>query len=112
MADAYSSLLEAFKNVGVARAYGAPVRLDDGEEFVPVALVSFGFGGGTDAEPDGGGAAGGGGGGAVLPLGVYRRGRGGSPVFRPNTIALLAGLVPVVCAAGLAVRGALRALRS
>ena len=79
MVDAYSSLIEAFKNVGVARAYGAPVRLDDGEEFVPVALVSFGFGGGTDAEPDGGGAAGGGGGGVVLPLGVYRRGRGHGP---------------------------------
>lgn len=112
MADAYSSLIEAFKNVGVARAYGAPVRLGDGEEFVPVALVSFGFGGGSDAEPDGGGASGGGGGGVVFPLGVYSRDSRGNPVFRPNTIALLAGLVPVVCVTGFAVRGALRALRS
>jgi hypothetical protein len=112
MADAYSSLLEAFKNVGVARAYGAPVRLDDGEEFVPVALVTSGFGGATAPHPDGAGASGGGGGGVVIPLGVYSRGSGGSPVFRPNTIALLAGLVPVVCAAGFAVRGAIRALRS
>ena len=96
----------------MARAYGAPVRLGDGEEFVPVALVSFGFGGGSDAEPDGGGASGGGGGGVVFPLGVYSRGSRGNPVFRPNTIALLAGLVPLVCATGFAVRGALRALRS
>jgi len=112
MADSYSSLVEAFKNVGVTRAYGPPVKLDDGEEFVPVALVSFGFGGGSDAEPDGGGASGGGGGGVVIPLGVYSRGNGGRPVFRPNTIALLAGLVPVVCAAGFALRGAVRALHS
>ncbi|MDN4644374.1 hypothetical protein [Arthrobacter sp. PsM3] len=135
MTEALSSLAEAFKNVGVSRAYGPAVTVE-GEELIPVALVSFGFGGGQSA---GGGdaagrkavggnavagnaagnapldgspenAAGGGGGGFVLPLGVYCRGRNGRVAFRPNSIAVLAGLVPLVCAVGIAVRGALRAL--
>jgi hypothetical protein len=112
MADTFSSLLETFKNVGVSRAYGSPVQVD-GAELLPVALVSFGFGGGTDAEGgDGGGASGGGGGGFVFPLGAYSRASGGHLVFRPNTIAVLLSLFPVVSAAGFAVRGALRAIRS
>ncbi|MHA7221989.1 spore germination protein GerW family protein [Arthrobacter sp. RHLT1-20] len=96
----------------MSRAYGAPVQVD-GEELIPVALVSFGFGGGgsDDADGEGNPAGGGGGGGFVLPLGVYGRGAGGNVVFRPNTIALLAGLVPVVCAVGISVRGILRTLR-
>lgn len=67
-------------------------------ELIPVALVSFGFGGGSDPEAGDGNGAVGGGGGFVLPLGVYCRGRGGHVVFRPNTIALLAGMVPLVYA--------------
>jgi uncharacterized spore protein YtfJ len=125
MTEALSSLAEAFKNVGVSRAYGPAVTVD-GEELIPVALVSFGFGGGQNAGGNAGGgdavagnaavdrsqesAAGGGGGGFVLPLGVYCRGRNGHVVFRPNSIAVLVGLVPLVCAVGIAVRGALRAL--
>jgi uncharacterized spore protein YtfJ len=112
MTDTFSSLLEAFKNVGVSRAYGPPVQVG-GAELLPVALVSFGFGGGSDAEGgDRGGASGGGGGGFVLPLGAYSRESGGHLVFRPNTIAVLLSLVPVVTAAGFAVRGAVRAIRS
>jgi hypothetical protein len=112
MTDTFSSLLEAFKNVGVSRAYGPPVQVG-GAELLPVALVSFGFGGGTDAEGgDRGGASGGGGGGFVLPLGAYSRESGGHLVFRPNTIAVLLSIVPVVTAAGFAVRGAVRAIRS
>ncbi len=107
MTDALASLAEAFKNVGVSRAYGAAVQVD-GEELIPVALVSFGFGGGSEAGND---AGGGGGGGFVLPLGVYCRGRGGHVVFRPNTLALLAGLTPLVCAVGYSVRGVIRTLR-
>ncbi|KUM33174.1 hypothetical protein [Arthrobacter sp. EPSL27] len=116
MTEALSSLAETFKNVGVARAYGPAVTVD-GEELIPVALVTFGFGGGgnTDAGsasatgPES--AAGGGGGGFVLPLGVYGRSGSGHVVFRPNTIALLAALTPLVCAAGYTVRGVLRTLR-
>ena len=120
MTDALSSLAETFKNVGVSMAYG-PVVTVDGAELIPVALVSFGFGGGGNsgsvaegeaAGGDGGGAAaGGGGGGFALPLGVYCRGRDGQVAFRPNSIALLAALVPLVCALGFAVRGVLRTLR-
>lgn len=108
MADAFSSLIEAFKNVGVSKAYGAPVKLG-GEEVIPVALVSFGFGGGGEAGQDG--ASGGGGGGVVLPLGVYRN-IGGQVAFRPNTVVALVCLVPVITAVGAAVRKAIRAAKA
>lgn len=127
MTDALSSLAETFKNVGVSLAYGPAVTVG-GEELVPVALVSFGFGGGQT--PGGGNraggnadagssamdsgqesAAGGGGGGVVLPLGVYCRGRDGKVAFRPNGLAVLAGLVPLVCAVGISVRGVLHTVR-
>lgn len=118
MTEALSSLAETFKNVGVSRAYGPAVTVD-GEELIPVALVSFGFGGGGNSGPvpggeaagDDGAAAGGGGGGLVLPLGVYCRGSDGQVAFRPNSLVVLAGLVPLVCAVGFAVRGVLRTLR-
>jgi uncharacterized spore protein YtfJ len=111
MTEALSSLAETFKNVGVSRAYGPAVTVD-GEELIPVALVSFGFGGGGNSVPGPvGAAAGGGGGGFVLPLGVYCRGRDGQVAFRPNSIAVLTGLVPLVCAVGFTVRGVLRTLR-
>lgn len=131
MTEALSFLAETFKNVGVSRAYGPAVTVD-GEELIPVALVSFGFGGGGNSgggtsggNPVAGGAnagsaaggslqdsaSGGGGGGFVLPLGVYCRGSNGLVVFRPNSIAVLAGLVPLVCAVGYSIRGTLRALR-
>ncbi|GGH96392.1 hypothetical protein ACFFGR_06425 [Arthrobacter liuii] len=106
MADTLALLAESFKNMGVARAYGTPVNVG-GEEIVPVALVSFAFGGGMEAEE---GASGGGGGGFVVPLGVYRT-VNGEPVFRPNTIATLVCLVPLVTAAGAALRKAVRAAR-
>ncbi|MGO4492925.1 hypothetical protein AB4Y86_12695 [Arthrobacter sp. 2YAF22_2] len=105
MAESFSSLVDAFKNVGVSRAYGDPVQLG-GEELIPVALVSFGFGGGSaPASDDAPAGSGGGGGGFVLPLGVYAGRRGGGVVFRPNPIAVLMGLAPVVCAIGLSLRG-------
>jgi hypothetical protein len=113
MAEEFASLVEAFKNVGVSRAYGAAVQIA-GEEIIPVALVTFGFGGGASPD-DGSGveaAAGGGGGGCVLPLGVYGPGKGGHVVFRPNTIAVLVGLVPLACALGFAVRGVVRAVKA
>lgn len=111
MADAFSSLVEAFRNVGVARAYGEPVQIG-GEELVPVALVSFGFGGGGDSGTAGtsGAAEGGGGGGFVLPLGAYTRNGEGRVVFRANTLTVLLGLVPVVCAVGISLRGVVKAV--
>ena len=106
MANTFESLVDTFKNMGVTRAYGTPVAVD-GQEMVPVALVTFGFGGGSELEE---GASGGGGGGMVLPLGVYVT-ENGRPVFRPNTIAVLACLVPLVGAAGVALRRAIAATR-
>ena len=100
MADTFASLVETFKNVGVSKAYGAPVQLG-GEEVIPVALVSFGFGGGGEAGQVG--ASGGG-------VGVYRCIRG-RVVFRPNTVVALACLVPVISVLGSAVGKAIRAAR-
>jgi hypothetical protein len=108
MANTFASLVETFKNVGVSKAYGSPVQLG-GEEIIPVALVSFGFGGGGEAGQEG--ASGGGGGGMVLPLGVYRK-VGGKVVFRPNTVVALVCLVPLISAAGAAVRKAIRAAKA
>ena len=107
MTDNFSNLVDTFKNIGVARAYGDPVQLG-GQEVIPVALVSFGFGGGNEAD---GGASGGGGGGMVLPLGVYRN-VGGDVAFRPNTVVTLVCLVPLVSVLGAAVRRAIRAAKS
>jgi hypothetical protein len=107
MADAMKSLTESFSNVGVSKAYGDPVRLG-GKEIIPVALVTFGFGGGTEGgDPDAAGS-GGGGGGLVVPLGVYTEDDGGRLTFRPNPLSLTACLVLLVCAVGFALRGALR----
>ncbi|WP_258805054.1 hypothetical protein [Pseudarthrobacter sp. NS4] len=108
MADTFASLLEAFKNVGVSRAYGSPVQLG-GEEVIPVALVSFGFGGGGEAGQEG--ASGGGGGGMVVPLGVYRK-VGDQVAFRPNTVVALVCVVPVIAVLGGAVRRAIRAAKA
>ncbi|GAB5077990.1 hypothetical protein [Arthrobacter sp. AD-310] len=106
MADTFESLVDAFRNFAVSRAYGEPVNLG-GQEVVPVALVSFGFGGGSES---GQGGSGGGGGGTVIPLGVYTS-NNGRTVFRPNTIATLACLVPLVAVTGAAVRRAITAAR-
>lgn len=108
MSESFSSLVDAFKNVGVARAYGPAVTIA-GEEVIPVAVVSFGFGGGSSPEGEPGpGGSGGGGGGFVLPLGVYAKGPSGRMMFRPNTVVLLAVLAPLVCAVGVSFRGILR----
>ena len=113
MSESFSSLVDTFKNVGVSRAYGPAVNIA-GEEIVPVAVVSFGFGGGSspeDAQP-GSGGSGGGGGGFVLPLGVYAKGSSGRMRFRPNTVVVLVALAPLVCAVGVSIRGILRTVRS
>lgn len=98
--------MDVFRNFAVSRAYGEPVNLG-GQDVVPVALVSFGFGGGSESEQ---GGSGGGGGGTVIPLGVYTH-INGRTVFRPNTIATLACLVPLVAVTGAAVRRAITAAR-
>ncbi|MEV5050496.1 MULTISPECIES: hypothetical protein [unclassified Arthrobacter] len=112
MSESFSSLVDTFKNVGVSRAYGPAMNIA-GEEVIPVAVVTFGFGGGSSTEDaQTGGGSGGGGGGFVLPLGVYAKSPAGQMTFRPNTVVVLAALAPLVCAVGISIRGILRAVRS
>lgn len=49
MANTFSSLVDTFKNTGVSKVYGTSVEMD-GQEVIPVALVSFVFGGGSEGE--------------------------------------------------------------
>ena len=85
MSESFSSLVDTFKNVGVSRAFGPATNIA-GEEIVPVAMVSFGFGGGSspeDGQP-GVGGSGGGGGGFVLASGRVCQGPRGNMAFRPE----------------------------
>jgi len=83
---------------GISLAYGDKQTID-GVDIVPVAFVSYGFGGtqGSSQFGDGGGA-----GGVAIPLGAYVGGADGVR-FRPNTIAVLAVAIPVIGTLGWAV---------
>ena len=86
----------------VKLAYGEKQTVD-GVEFVPVAFVSYGFGGGEGFEEMGNGSgSGGGGGGVAIPLGAYIAGPDGLR-FRPNPIALLSAAIPVIGVLGWAI---------
>jgi hypothetical protein len=95
------------KHWGVKAAYGEPVTLD-GVEIIPVALVHFGFGAGSDGTNDE--AGGGGGGGMSVPIGAYVSGPDG-PTFRPNAIALLWVLIPLTWVGGKALTSVVKALK-
>lgn len=90
----------------VKLAYGETQTVD-GVEIIPVAFVSYGFGGGEDLENLG---SGGGGGGVAIPLGAYVGGADGLR-FRPNTIALLAVAIPVISTIGWAIARIVKAAR-
>lgn len=97
-------------SLGAKVNYGAPVVIG-GVEAVPVSLVWFGFGGGSEPRDGSEESAGGGGGGGVsVPVGVYVPGADG-PEFRPNLIALCAVSVPLVAAAGVALARVVKALK-
>ncbi|HUG49584.1 MAG TPA: spore germination protein GerW family protein [Terrimesophilobacter sp.] len=105
MTNLAETLGETVRSRGAQLAYGEPVEAD-GATMLPVALVSYGFGGGSDAEH----GAGGGGGGVAIPLGVYVT-RDGSTRFRPNPIALIGVMTPVLWSLGLAVARVVKAAR-
>jgi hypothetical protein len=112
MANLVESVAQTVKTLGVKAAYGEPVTLD-GVEIIPVALVHFGFGAGSDGTNDdahGGGGGGGGGGGMSVPIGAYVSGPNG-PTFRPNTIALLWVLIPLTWVGGKALTSVVKALK-
>lgn len=120
MATLVERIAARIPEFGIKLAYG-DTRSVGGEELVPVAFVSYGFGAGEgtgpaespDTEAHTGrefSGSGGGGGGVAIPVGAYLR-RGGRVVFRPNSIALLAVGLPVIAALGVSIAAILRATR-
>ncbi|WP_419819106.1 hypothetical protein [Glaciibacter flavus] len=117
MTNLVTQLADSAKDFGVQAAYGDPVELG-GSTIIPVALVWYGFGGGSVDEATGdsklatmkGIGSGGGGGGYSVPIGAYIS-RGGITRFDPNIIALLAVGIPFVASAGWALKKVIRALK-
>jgi len=113
------SLARSVSSWGARLSYGEAVVIG-GQDVVPVAFAGFGFGAGEGAAdaPDGTGAAtgrnegsGGGGGGFAIPVGAYVSGPGGV-TFRPNPVALVVAVVPLVATVGVAVAQVVRAART
>jgi uncharacterized spore protein YtfJ len=113
MSDTIQRMTDAVPTWGVRLSYGDKQTVGD-IEFVPVAVVSFGFGAGDFSDDAAPGAptrgGGGGGGGMAVPVGAYVGDRDGFR-FQPNPVALLVALAPVVAAAGWAISRIARALR-
>lgn len=97
-------LADSVKSRGASIAFGEPIERE-GSTILPVAFVSYGFGGGSVSEDGGGG-----GGGAAMPLGVYVTNRTGTR-FQPNLIALCAVLAPVLWVGGHAMARIIKALK-
>ncbi|WP_312347688.1 hypothetical protein [Actinomyces sp.] len=104
MPDIALELREISASIGVNAAYGE-TRSVDGQEFVPVAIVTGGFGSGDDEGRVGAGA-----GGVSLPVGAYVR-RGDRLHFAPNPVVALAVGVPFAYATARALVGVIRALK-
>lgn len=110
MANITERLAESVPSRGVTLAYGDTTTID-GKELIPVALVSYGFGGGEGSEgPDAPTGTGGGGGGMSIPVGAYVESEG-RVAFQPNLIALIAVSIPFVCTVGWAVAKIVKAAR-
>ena len=91
---------------GITLAIGE-TRKVDGVDLVPVAFVSYGFGALDESARYG---SGGGAGGVAIPLGAYAV-EDGALKFRPNTIALLSLLIPVIGMLGLSISMIIKALK-
>jgi len=104
-------LAKSVSKLGVKASYGDPVELN-GITVIPVALVQFGFGAGSNAgqEDSDDVAGGGGGGGFSIPVGAYIRDIHGLR-FEPNLITLLAVGAPFVWVAGRAGARIIKALK-
>ncbi|MBZ4487267.1 hypothetical protein LAK86_07910 [Microbacterium sp. cx-55] len=91
---------------GISLAYGDKQTLN-GIDFVPVAFVTYGFGGIQDSPQFGDG---GGGGGVAIPLGAYIGGTDGIR-FRANTVAVLAVSICAISTLGLAIKWVVKVAR-
>lgn len=111
MTNLAERLADTVSKLGVKTAYGEPVEVN-GVTLIPVALVQFGFGAGSDASGDESeeGASGGGGGGMSIPLGAYVRDINGLR-FEPNIITLMAVGIPFLWVAGKAGARLIKALK-
>ncbi|BDZ46452.1 spore germination protein GerW family protein [Naasia aerilata] len=98
---------EMFTAFGAKAAYGDPIEVD-GKRIVPVALLWYGFGAGSDEGEDA--AGGGGGGGATIPVGAYVT-VGNTVRFQPNVVALCAVAIPLTMVAGRALSRVVKALK-
>lgn len=96
-----SDLAAGISRRAVGLAFGPTQQVGD-LHIVPVAFVGYGFGA---LDRSTGADSGGGGGGVAIPLGIYV-GEQGRLRFRPNTVAVVALLVPIVATIGTAVRAA------
>ncbi|GAB3035559.1 hypothetical protein GCM10027052_11870 [Parafrigoribacterium mesophilum] len=105
MSNVAQTLAETVRSRGVELAYGEPFEAGDAT-MVPIALVTYGFGGGSDVNNNGGG----GGGGLAIPLGVYVT-RGASTRFHPNPVALIGVMTPVLWALGRSIALIVKAAR-
>lgn len=104
--DLTAKLAEGVSQRGITLAYG-DTQLVGGVELVPVAFVTYGFGGIQDSEQYGDG---GGGGGVSIPLGAYVGGADGVR-FQPNPLTALAIGVIAIGALGMAVSMVVKAAR-
>jgi len=104
MANLSENIAQTVTSVGARASYGDPVTVG-GIEIVPVALVWFGFGAGSDESNDDSIQGGAGGGGVSIPVGAYVPAPDGVR-FRANPVALLAVALPLVVASAWALVGA------
>lgn len=115
------SFLERLANqmgmrAGTTSIVGAPIERD-GVTVVPVARASWGFGGGGGHGGEGknaGEGSGGGGGATVRPVGYIELKNGQAtfhPVFDPNTVLQLAGMVATAVALAMVLRVTTRLIR-
>jgi hypothetical protein len=104
--DLTDRLAAGVRERGITLAYGDKQTIG-GVDIIPVAFVSYGFGG-TQGSPRLG--DGGGGGGVAIPLGAYV---GGADAihFRPNTIAVLALAIPVISTLGWTISRVIKAAK-
>jgi hypothetical protein len=104
--DLTEKLAAGVSQRGITLSYGTTQTIG-GVDLIPVAFVTYGFGGIQDSEQFGDG---GGGGGVAIPLGAYAASSDGVR-FRPNTTTMLALGVVAISTLGWAIKLIVKAAR-